>query len=102
MLFVFLNVFDELDKILDSKLLAVYSRIDKDLLHVICEFLFLFDNVGYLRSGLEYFLKGFGPVHSPTQINFSPSRSRRALSNQHHFNIKVHFHPPKNPKKPQK
>ena len=53
------------------------------------------DDVGYLRSEFEYFLKGFGPVHSPTQINFSPSRSRCALSNQHHFNIKVHFHPPK-------
>ena len=45
MLFVFLNVFDELDKILDSKLLTVYSRIDKDLLHDICEFLFPFDTV---------------------------------------------------------
>ena len=53
-------------------------------------------NVGYLRSGLEYLFKGFGPVHSPTQTNFSPSRSRHAL---YHFNIKVHFHPPKNPKK---
>ena len=59
-------------------------------------------HVGYLRSRFEYFLKGFGPVHSPTQNNFSPSRSRRVLSNQHHFNIKVHFHPPKNPQKPKK
>ena len=59
-------------------------------------------NVGYLRSGFEYFLEGFGPVHSPTQTNFSPSRSRRALSNKHHFNIEVHFPPPENPKKPQK
>ena len=59
-------------------------------------------NAGYLRSGFEYFLKGFGPVHSPTQINFSPSRSQRALSNQHPFNIQVHFHPRKNPKKSQK
>ena len=45
MLFVFFNVFDELGKILDSKLLTVYSRIDKDLLHDICEFLFPFDTV---------------------------------------------------------
>ncbi|CAF1460760.1 unnamed protein product [Rotaria sordida] len=42
---VFLNVFDELDKILDSKLLTYYSRIDKDLLHDICQFLFPFDTV---------------------------------------------------------
>ena len=61
-----------------------------------------FNNVGYVRSGFEYFLKGFGPVHSPTQTNFSPSRSRQALSNQYHFNIKVHFHTPENPKKPKK
>ena len=58
--------------------------------------------VGYLRSGFEYFLEGFGPVHSPTQSNFSPSRSRQALSNKHYFDIKVHFHRPENPKKPQK
>ena len=45
MLFVFFNVFDELDKILDLKLLTVYSRIDKDLLHDICEFSFPFDTV---------------------------------------------------------
>ncbi|CAF1461710.1 unnamed protein product [Rotaria sordida] len=42
---VFLNVFDELDKILDSKLLTYYSRIDKDLLHDICQFLFPFNTV---------------------------------------------------------
>ena len=41
-------------------------------------------------------------MHSPTQTNFSPSRSRQTLSNQYHFNIKVHFHPPENPKKPPK
>ena len=58
--------------------------------------------VGYLRSVFEYFLKRFGPVHSPTQTNFSPSRSRHALSNQYHFNIKVNFHPLENPKKPKK
>ena len=58
--------------------------------------------VKYLRSGFEYFLEGFGPVHSPIQTNFSPSRSRHALSNKHHFNIKVHFYPPENPKRPPK
>ena len=55
-------------------------------------------DVGYLRSGFAYFLEGFGPVHSPIQTNFSPSRSRHALSNQHHCNIGVHFHPSENPK----
>ena len=59
-------------------------------------------NVGYLRSGFEYFLEGFGPVHSPNLTNFSPSRSRQALSNKHHFYIKFHFHPPDDPKKSKK
>ena len=59
-------------------------------------------HVGYLRSGFEYFVEGFGPVHSPSRTNFSPSRSRHVLSNKHHFNIKVHFHPSENPKNPQK
>ena len=45
LLFIFLNMLDELDKILDSKLPTAYSRIDKDLLHDICEFLFPFDTV---------------------------------------------------------
>ena len=41
-------------------------------------------------------------MHSPMWRSISIDRSRRALSNQHHFNIKFHFHPPENPKKPLK
>ncbi|CAF5184754.1 unnamed protein product, partial [Rotaria sp. Silwood1] len=43
MLIVFLNVFDELPTILEVKLLSIYSQIDKDLLHDICDFLFPFN-----------------------------------------------------------
>ena len=32
----------------------------------------------------------------------STDRSQQALSNQYHFNIKVHLHPSENPKKPKK
>ncbi|CAF3196992.1 unnamed protein product [Rotaria socialis] len=39
MLVLFSDVFDEVAEILDSKLFTIYSRIDKDLLSDICEFL---------------------------------------------------------------
>lgn len=39
MLVVFSDVFDEVAEILDSKLFTIYSRINKDLLSDICEFL---------------------------------------------------------------
>ena len=45
MLIVFLDVFNELVTILDSKLLGNYSKIDKDLLNDVCEFLLPFDTV---------------------------------------------------------
>ena len=49
------------------------------------ECIYTFYNAGYLRSGLQYFLEGFSPVHLPVYIKFSPSTSRRALSNEHLF-----------------
>ncbi|CAF1347882.1 unnamed protein product, partial [Rotaria sordida] len=45
MLNVFSSIFDESVQILDSKLSAIYSNIDKDLLVDICHFLFPFDTV---------------------------------------------------------
>ena len=45
MLKVFLSVFDELAPILDNSLLIIYSRIGKELLTGLCEFLLLFDSV---------------------------------------------------------
>ncbi|CAF1408076.1 unnamed protein product [Rotaria magnacalcarata] len=45
MLVVFQDVYDELGKILDSKLFTTYSRVDEDRLRDICEFLFPFDTV---------------------------------------------------------
>lgn len=45
MLVVFLDVFDEVAHILDSKLMTAYSRIDRDLLHDTCDFLLPFDTV---------------------------------------------------------
>ncbi|CAF4289720.1 unnamed protein product [Rotaria socialis] len=50
MLVVFQDVYDELGKILDSKLLTAYSRIDEDLLRDICEFLFPFDTAIHTLS----------------------------------------------------
>lgn len=45
MLKVFLSVFDELVPVLDNTLLVRYSRIDKELLNDLCEFLSTFDSV---------------------------------------------------------
>ena len=45
MLQVFLSVFDELTAILDNKLLSICSKMDKDLLKDIREFLLPFDTV---------------------------------------------------------
>ena len=45
MLVVFSNVFDELVKVLDTRLLSTHSKIDKDLLYDVCEFLFPFVSV---------------------------------------------------------
>ena len=47
-------------------------------------------------------MKGFAQTHSPMWKPISINRSRRALSNKHHFDIIVHFYPPENPKKPLK
>jgi hypothetical protein len=44
-------------------------------------------DVGYLRSGFEYFSKGFAPRPIPTLIVPIPSRPRRALS------IPYYIHP---------
>ncbi|CAF3700149.1 unnamed protein product [Rotaria sp. Silwood1] len=43
MLRVFQDVYNELDKILDSKLLTTYCKINEDFLHDVCEFLLPFD-----------------------------------------------------------
>ncbi|CAF1558794.1 unnamed protein product, partial [Rotaria sordida] len=45
MLNVFSSIFDELVQILDSKLSAIYSNIDKDVLFDVCRFLFPFHTV---------------------------------------------------------
>jgi hypothetical protein len=42
---MFSNVFDELVEVLDTRLLSIQSKIDKDLLYDICEFLFPFVSV---------------------------------------------------------
>ncbi|CAF1416249.1 unnamed protein product [Didymodactylos carnosus] len=44
-LVVFSNVFDELAEVLDTRLLSIHSKIDKDLLYDVCEFLFPFVSV---------------------------------------------------------
>ena len=54
--------------------------------------------VGCLRSEFKYYPEGFGPVHSPTQINFFPSASGQISFKEDFFDLKVPFYPSENQK----
>ena len=85
----------------------LYQSIDLDELYqtntiLISKFISIHLKIPKNLRKIKRNVKGFAWTHSPMWRPISIDRSRRALSNQHHFNIKVHFHPLENPKTTQK